>query len=168
MKVCIGSLLVVVVAGALSGSASAAHVADGQVIRVRARCQSRATPMVEVPQRARDMAGSSDLVGSGTLWTRREAGIVPPAQWQAARLTDGRWRLKFPWFRLRAGRLEITAKRVGGGGRFSAETHQDSYLPTGFLPSALLFSSTGCWRVTGALGGSTVTVRIAIPRTPTA
>jgi hypothetical protein len=97
------------------------------------------------------------VIGNGALWTLRSALDVPPT-----RERDGTFSLKFPWFRAVAGWVDIAGHRVDGPGTFRADSPHSGYPPTGFVPSMLYFSGSGCWEVTGREAASAVTVRIHV------
>jgi hypothetical protein len=62
---------------------------------------------------------------------------------------DGAIEIKWPWFRGEAGTVRITGRKLDGRpARLRADV-PDGYGATGFVPSALIFPSEGCWRVTG-------------------
>lgn len=87
-------------------------------------------------------------MGDGVLWT------LPSAYFNAPSFDPktGEYRIKFPWFRAKPGIITISGKRIDGPGKFRADTHKPGeYPPTGFEPSALIFSSDGCWRITARL-----------------
>ena len=60
---------------------------------------------------------------------------------------------KFPWWRLSSGMLEVRTAKVGVGEAFIERHVPDGYGEGGFVPSSLLFSSEGCWQVTGVVDG---------------
>jgi hypothetical protein len=163
MRVGRTSLVGVLVASTtLIGVARATEAVETARQRARGSCLTEASER-GVPAEAARLAQSRELVGSGSLWTLVDAVRVTAEEWAAYRRPDGRWFLKVPWIRLARGSLVIDAHRRAGGGTFLAETHEESYPPTGFLPSGLYFSRTGCWRVKASLGSSTTSVLVKIP-----
>jgi hypothetical protein len=104
-----------------------------------------------------------DWYGNGVLWVMLPPGGVLPAYRQPVRLTT-----KFPWFRLEPGAFQVTGERLDGPtSDFSASPGDVSaYGATGFVPSDLMWSSPGCWRVTGTVvgkGSLTITMRVEAP-----
>ena len=104
-----------------------------------------------------------DWYGNSVLWVMLPPGGVLPAYPQPVRLAT-----KFPWFRVEPGALEVTGQRLDGPtGAFSASSGDTySYGATGFDPSFLMWSSPGCWRVTGTVAGKgslTITMRVEAP-----
>ena len=155
VRMCAVVLVGAIVGATVVGSADTPVFAGTRAVVVtRAGSSCRVTPTApgKVPEAAVSLAGSHKLVGSGSLWTLSRAARVTAAEWASYRLADGRYYVKFRWIRLQPGVLRITGNRIGGKGDFSAETHQEAYPPTGFLPSGLTFSTSGCWRVTGSMG----------------
>lgn len=94
--------------------------------------------------------------GNAALWVAVPADGVLPAmltsQW------PGEWGTKFPWWRLIAGDLTITARSLGGpDGEFHGEV-PSGYGKTGFIPSGLIWPKLGCWQVTGTVDGHSLTL----------
>jgi hypothetical protein len=88
---------------------------------------------------------ANGLIGAGSIWTSPRSLTTEP--WYND--VRGEYRLKMPWFRTKPGRLALTGKRLDGPARFRADTAKPGdYAPTGFEPSALMFSTTGCWKIT--------------------
>ncbi len=116
------------------------------------------TPPNKLPKQFDVMTPKESLVGSGKLWARP---LGDPDY-----MAGGGWtQAKLPWFRLTSGQLLITAHRVDGeSGDFTAHLPPMSGYPvktnaavgTGFIPSALTFSTGGCWKVTAQLRKSRV------------
>ncbi len=99
--------------------------------------------------------------GNSALWVMLpDNGVLP-----AGTSSGGGLSTKFPWWRIQSGGLQITAVRLDGGTNgFSATAGTvDQYGDQGFDPSQLTWSSPGCWRVTGTVGGGgslTITMRV--------
>lgn len=105
------------------------------------------------------------LIGNGDLWTR----LPRPRTFTTS--ADGWTRLKHPWFRLADGQLTIDGHRVdGGSGSFRADIPpMESYprslnqgLGPGFIPSALDFSTNGCWKVIAHFRDSKVVLYVDV------
>ncbi len=156
----------------------AAVAAVSQVVVARASAtiarqtevQTCGGPIPVVPPEGLPVALRADakgvgLVGSGTIWTPPAALSVQPYY----STEQHNYRLKMPWLRSKPGRLKLTGKRVAGGGRFWAETAKPGeYPPVGFEPSALMFSTDGCWTITARHRQSKFVFYIEFPAaTPT-
>ena len=65
--------------------------------------------------------------------------------------------MKFAWWRLApGGQLSITTRRLDGSATPLAADVPAGYGETGFQVSGLYFASTGCWEVTGSVGGKSL------------
>jgi len=60
--------------------------------------------------------------------------------------------LKFPWWREARGRLTIKGTRLDGGAPALRARIPGGYGLIGFQATKVLFSTPGCWRVTGMVG----------------
>jgi hypothetical protein len=104
----------------------------------------RVVPPEDVPVALRADAKGDGLVGSGTIWTPPRSLSEQPGYSTEERY----YRLKMPWLRSKPGRLKLTGTRVDGAGRFWADTAKPGEYPSvGFEPSALMFSTGGCWKI---------------------
>ena len=122
------------------------------------------------PRRARLNFGSvlaaskTGWVGSGGLWAELpDHGVLLTILNPDTRLYE----TKFGWFRASPGQVSVTGTPVGGP---PASFHSDvgtvpEYGPTGFTPSGLQFAHPGCWRLTGALGTSRLSLVIMVEQT---
>lgn len=100
------------------------------------------------------------VIGEHDLWVRRDQAdeAVPTFD-----MESGHWRLKFPWYRVRPGRLRIEGQRVDGSGGFEADIpRRGAYADTGTLVTVLVFSNEGCWRVVGRLRQSKVVFYVEV------
>jgi hypothetical protein len=70
---------------------------------------------------------------------------------------DGSIGMKFGWWRRVDGALEITGRRLDRPGPAVRGEVPDSYGPSGFTPSGVLFPGEGCWEVTGRVGEASLT-----------
>ena len=111
-------------------------------------------PNHQIPPGQADNPGASEAPyhGNGRLWT----ALYPEGIIQRPR-RDGSIREKFPWWRAGRGRLVITGHRLDGRARPLRARVPAGYGPTGFQATALIFPSGGCWSVTGAAGGASLT-----------
>jgi hypothetical protein len=123
----------------------------------------RVTPTSKVPQDVKKWASSQPVIGRGAVWTIRSA--LPPHRRPAQDIATGSYGVKFPWY-LRPARGDvprITGRRVDGPGTFSASANAAYIYPgTNFVTSSLVFSTAGCWEVTGANAGTKLTFRIRV------
>lgn len=93
--------------------------------------------------------------GNDAIWIRLPKEGVIPASVDQDKL---RISAKFPWWRVLAGQLEVSAARFGTNVRLDAGVGTVSeYGPTGFVPSGLVFDRPGCWEITGSLQGRSLT-----------
>jgi hypothetical protein len=97
--------------------------------------------------------------GNGRLWTDLWPDgrvVVSDPGWIQP---DGRIALKWPWWRSRdaAGELSITGRRLDAEVPPLEAIVPSGYGQTGFQVSGLIFSTPGCWEVTGHAGGYALT-----------
>lgn len=83
---------------------------------------------------------------------------------------DGSLSVKSMWrkdLRRATGKLRVTGKRLDGPGRFSVDLNPDysERRSAPFVPGSLVFSTTGCWQITGRAGKARVTY-VALVRRP--
>jgi len=60
---------------------------------------------------------------------------------------------KVAWWRYASGNIDIVAERADQPIERVSARSSEGYGSTGFVPSAVMFSSDGCWRVTASLAG---------------
>lgn len=89
--------------------------------------------------------------GNRYVWTQ----LPPESTFQLTRV-DGRLSVKFPWWRLRAGKLSITGHPVGASVPHLSARIPGGYGSAGFQSTELKFPTYGCWRVTGRVRGKGV------------
>lgn len=65
--------------------------------------------------------------------------------------------VKWGWWRLVPGELEISGRRLDADAPPLRALVPRGYGPIGFQSSRLIFPSTGCWSITGQLGVETLT-----------
>ena len=109
------------------------------------------------------LSPGDQVIGGGAIWVTSEA-IHRTAGFD---IDSHEWRIaKFPWFRTRPGRLRVGAEREDGAGTFSLDIPPESSYPTpGFVPSDLVFSSGGCWKVTASFRRTTISFFVAFSST---
>jgi hypothetical protein len=92
------------------------------------------------------------------------AGELPDGGVMAVIERDGSISLKLGWWRGVAGTLVITGRRLDRptGPLRGDVPPNESYGETGFIPSSVVFPSTGCWRVTGKQGGASLTFVVKV------
>lgn len=103
-----------------------------------------------------DARGDSAFYGHDGLWVSLPRPGVRAEPWP-----DGSFSLKIGWWRLRDGALRVSAQRVDGPGSARAEI-PGGYGTRGFQPSGIAFSHLGCWRVTGALAETDLTLTVEV------
>jgi hypothetical protein len=92
-----------------------------------------------------------DWYGNGSLWVM----LPPDSQLPTDPHADGSVTTKFPFFRVAHGQVHVQAQRLDGpGGQFSAAVGNiDAYGTSGFVPTELRFSTSGCWRLRAVVSG---------------
>ena len=115
-----------------------------------------------VPDDVLKWSADTDVIGSGSLWTKRANTSVAPIP------LDGAWYLKFSWYLRPQGLPVITGRRLDGPGTFPADVNSATDSRGTWVVSGLNFSTTGCWEVTARYAGSEITFDIEAGRTPTA
>lgn len=73
---------------------------------------------------------------------------------------------KFPWWRITAGELTVETAQVDGDEAIVGSV-PSGYGDSGFTPSGLMFSSEGCWQVTGAVSGEELSFVVWVCETET-
>jgi hypothetical protein len=93
-------------------------------------------------------------------------GLAPTGTYDALvfyEANHGNLSIKFPWVRLVAGRLRITARRLDAPAPPAVPRIPSGYgESTGFQASSVLFPTVGCWQVTGWVGTASLTFVIQI------
>jgi hypothetical protein len=104
--------------------------------------------------------------GSNGLWTilwPRGTATVPPQNVQR----DGRLYVKFPWWRGPGSHGTLTARgrRLDKSAPALRAVVPAGYGNTGFQVSAILFTTVGCWQVTGRAGEGRLTIVMRVLKT---
>jgi hypothetical protein len=143
---------------AVSSCTASHRVGHEPTTRSVAGCGAKLQPVApaKVPTEVAAWAQHAPVIGAGALWTVLSAVEVRP------HFQNGSWRLKFPWYLRPTGVPTITGDRIDGGGIFHAEAHQAVDASGTWVASVLLFSTSGCWEVSGRYHASTVTIWIAV------
>jgi hypothetical protein len=92
------------------------------------------------------------------------AGTLPDGGSYADVNPDGSIDAKLGWWRGAAGTLAITGERTDADAPPLRADIPDGYGATGFQATGLTFASTGCWDVTGRVGGATLTFTVLVTR----
>jgi hypothetical protein len=100
------------------------------------------------------------------LWPRGKliAGRLADGSSYAEIEPDGSIRAKLGWWRGVPGRLTIDGERLDAAARPLRADVPDGYGATGFQATQLQFPSTGCWRVRGRVGRSSLTFVVLGPQ----
>jgi hypothetical protein len=77
---------------------------------------------------------------------------------------DGGLGMKWPWVRLKEGKLFIGGRRLDGDAAPARAYISDGYGLVGFQPVYLVLPTPGCWEITGAVAGSTLTFVMKVVR----
>src|SRR6266508_204157 len=116
-----------------------------------------------------ELGGLTPLPGNRFSWygDTTLAVMLPRDGVYRTTSTANRFSAKIPWYRFRTGEVEISAERLDAKADRVRSRTTEGYGGFGFNPSEVTFSSEGCWRVSGDLGGHVVSfvmyVRPAIP-----
>ena len=94
--------------------------------------------------------GQQPVVGSGALWTIAAALHLPGNHQLRG------WVIKMPWFTRPFGIPAIAARRLDGIGTFHATADEAIDENGKWVASNLIFSTAGCWEVTGRYRASTL------------
>jgi len=96
------------------------------------------------------------------------AGALPDGGSFASVNPDGSIRAKQGWWRGAAGTLAITGRRLDAPAAPLRADVPSGYGNRGFVPAALIFSTPGCWKVTGEAAGARLTYVVWVTRRETA
>lgn len=104
--------------------------------------------------------------GNDALWTNvwtwgEGAVLVPPTHVQPDDSLGG---MKWPWWRGVPGELTIEGHRIDADAPPLRADIPDGYGESGFIPSGLIFPTTGCWEVTGRVGDASLTFVVLVKR----
>jgi len=110
--------------------------------------------------------GASSAAGNDGLWV---GGLWPNGVLAAEPgfvNADGSVGMKFGWWRIASGRLEITGRRLDGTAPAAIGEVPDGYGDSGFQASGVTFPTEGCWEITGAVGGASLTFVTYVVKVP--
>jgi hypothetical protein len=114
-------------------------------------------PTTAPPEIGERLFGSGSAHGNADLWV---GGLGPggvytvPEDYPKA---DGSIGIKLGWWRIVAGSLEISGRRLDASAPALDGVASDGYGNIGFQASGVTFPTEGCWEVTGSIGDSTMT-----------
>jgi hypothetical protein len=94
--------------------------------------------------------------GNGKLWTILNLGGVLVASGDMVRPNGSIW-WKFPWWRMVAGHLTITGRRLDAPTSPLTSRVPGGYGNSGFQASGVIFPTEGCWQVTAKTAHTSVT-----------
>jgi hypothetical protein len=135
----------------------------------RARAADRDRCPVTLPQRP---GASGFNYGNARLraviWPHGHlvAGMLPDGGSFATINRDGSITAKLGWLRGIPGRLTIRGRRLGATAPRlrSRVPPARSYGPTGFIPTFVIFPTTGCWKVTGKQASAQITFVVKVTK----
>jgi hypothetical protein len=104
--------------------------------------------------------GNDELWTNVWTWGKGEV-LVPLTHVQADGSLGG---MKWPWWRGVPGDLVIEGHRIDADAPPLRADIPAGYGERGFQVSGLIFPSTGCWEVTGRVGGSSLTFVVLVKR----
>jgi hypothetical protein len=109
--------------------------------------------------------GSEKTLGVA-LWPKGAlpAGRLPDGGSYAEIRPDGSIWTKLGWWRGNAGKLRVEGERIDASAPPLRAEVPDGYGSTGFQPSGLTFPTTGCWRITGAVGDARLAFVVRVRR----
>jgi hypothetical protein len=90
------------------------------------------------------------LLSVGGLW--RDGTVVFKPGGPGFLTSDGALGMKFGWIRGARGKLKVTGHRLDGTAAPLRLETNDGYGDIGFQASYLIFSTPGCWEVSGQVG----------------
>lgn len=86
--------------------------------------------------------------GKVTFFTQQGPGFID---------ADGSLAMKFWWWRLKPGQLQIEGRRLDAEAPPLRANIPEGYGGKGFQATGLVFPTVGCWEVTGRLGEDSIT-----------
>lgn len=98
--------------------------------------------------------GAGTSHGNGRLWV---GGLGDGGVIEVGPAEGGVIGVKFGWWRVTAGDLKITGRRIDGIAPPVRADVPDGYGETGFQASGVYFPTVGCWEVTGQVGATALT-----------
>lgn len=97
--------------------------------------------------------------GNGALrtWLWPNGTVVFSPGGPGLQLQDGSLQMKLPWWRGVRGALKITGRRIDGDAPPLRAHIPSGYSDVGFQATSIIFSTPGCWEVTGSVGDASLT-----------
>jgi hypothetical protein len=116
-----------------------------------------------VPEEIVEAFGSGPVLGTGGIWTPVpdhdiDSFLLVPEEQNPFLI-----HLKQPWYRTTEDVLDINLTSPDGVSGGAVELEQESYPPTGFLPSTLSFDTPGCWTVSASYGEDQLSFPLWVP-----
>jgi hypothetical protein len=104
--------------------------------------------------------------GNGKLWTTLwpEGTVMIGKEGPGSINADGSLVMSFPWWRSQSvnGPLEVTAKQLDGNASLLMSEVTETVDEHGYQTSSLVFPNEGCWQITAAVGGTSLTIVVYI------
>ncbi len=100
---------------------------------------------------------SPEYLGNGQLWTVLWPDGKVYVTDKDNRQADGRYAMKWGWWRGTTGALSIEGRRLDAESNPLESDIPEGYGETGIQASALIFPEPGCWEVTGRVGSASLT-----------
>ncbi len=99
-----------------------------------------------------------------SLWPKGKlvAGPLPDGAIWASIEPDGSIVAKLGWWRGVAGKLAIGGRRLDASAPPLRAHVPDGYGVTGFQATGIIFPTAGCWKVTGKVGGASLTFVVLV------
>jgi hypothetical protein len=103
-----------------------------------------------------DLTPGTFAFGNGRLWTVLDLSGVLVASGDMIYPNGSIW-WKFPWWRMVAGHLAITGRRLDAPAPPLESRVPVGYGDTGFQASGVIFPAEGCWQVTAKIAHTSLT-----------
>jgi hypothetical protein len=112
---------------------------------------------VTIPRGVAPAAGTygNGKLRVGGLWPRGVIAVGPHSDYLDS---QGRIRMKFPWWTMVRGLLRITGRRLDGPAPPLSAQVPYGYGLTGFQASGVTFPTPGCWQMNGIVGQTSLSV----------
>ena len=155
-----GLIVAVVGVAAASVAASQRHAKACAVTVVSPRTR----PPARVP-RGFEYGNGSLAVALNPPNGHLVAGRLPTGGMRAEINADGSISAKYGWWRA-GDRLRIAGHRLDAAAPPLRAVIPRGYSPGGFQATGLTFPTTGCWRVTGAVGHARLSFTVRVTKSP--
>lgn len=147
------------VAGCTSGPTAPHHLASHYVASSATPPAPQAVTRADArrcPKTIPRLSSASGNYGNGKLSVTLDTNGVIVAGRDFLN-PDGSIHWKFPWWRMVAGELTITGRRLDAQAPPLASRVPSGYGDIGFQASGVIFPSEGCWQVTGRIAHTSLT-----------